>query len=389
MNGTPGPRGEQGTSSVVLGIAASHSTLMNTHWAEVEHHPGAHEFRAGLQRAAQRLADAKPDALIIIGSNHFRGFFLDLMPAVTIGVGECLGAGEAGTPGGRLPVDTELGRALAFSLVQRGFEPAFSLRLTVDHGITHSLQYLAPGLDVPIVPIVINMFAPPLPTLRRIHELGTAIGDIVRAMPGGRRVAVIASGGMSHQLPWPKWFAAMNDDDRFLVDAWLNGREAWSRFEVRRRQIIRSAKSRINEAFDHEVLSMLEAGDISPLLEMTSDDIERVGGNGAQEIRSWVALAGALGHYRGTTLAYAAIDEWLTGMGVLLAEPPAPTSWSLPAQSGVGDDILDSTARNRPCRALRRCERTAYSHACRGARRGRRHAARHQRSPGGVRQEHP
>jgi len=315
-------------SSIVLGVAASHSTLMNTHWADVDHLPEAHEFRAGLRKAAERIAGAKPDAIIVIGSNHFRGFFLDLMPAITLGVGECLGAGEAGTPGGPLPVDVDLARGLAFALVERGFDPAFSLRLTVDHGITHSLQYLVPDLDVPIVPIVINMFAPPLPTLRRVHDLGVAIGEYVRCGGGGKRVVVIASGGLSHRLPWPKWFHALSEDDRFLVEAWLNGRNAWPQYEVRRRQLIRAAKPDINPDFDHRFLSLLEAGDTQALREMSlqlsSADIDEQAGNGAQEIRSWVAMAASLGPFRGTTLAYAPIGEWLTGMGVLVAEPTTP-----------------------------------------------------------------
>jgi 2,3-dihydroxyphenylpropionate 1,2-dioxygenase len=308
-------------SSIVLGVGASHSTLMNTHWDDVAHLPGAQEFRSGLRKAAELIADARPDALVIIGSNHFRGFFLDMMPAVTIGVGECIGAGEAGTPAGLLPVDRELARQLVFSLVEREFDPAFSLRLTVDHGITHSLQHLVPALDIPIVPVVINMFAPPLPSLARVHAMGTAIGETIGSSSSRKRVAVIASGGLSHQLPWPKWYAALGEDDRFLVDAWLNGRHSWSEYEVRRRQIIRNATPRINPDFDRRVLAMLEAGDITRILSMTAADVEQEAGNGAQEIRSWIAMAGALGSYRGTTLAYAAVDEWLTGMGVIACHP--------------------------------------------------------------------
>jgi 2,3-dihydroxyphenylpropionate 1,2-dioxygenase len=319
-------------SSIVLGVGASHSTLMNTHWAEVDHLPAAHEFKAGLQKAAELIRAAKPDAIVILGSNHFRGFFLDLMPAITIGVSECLGAGEAGTPAGRLPVDTALARRLAFSLVDRGFDPAFSLRLTVDHGITHSLQHLVPDLDVPIVPIVINMFAPPLPTLGRIHNLGTAIGDIVGGDEDGKRVVVIASGGLSHRLPWPKWFETFSDDDRFLVDAWLNGRDSWSQYEVRRREIIRAAQPQISPDFDRRLLDLLEAGDTAALRDMSlatsSADLEEQAGNGAQEIRSWIAMAASLGPFRGTTLAYAPIEEWLTGMGVLVAEPLAAATGS-------------------------------------------------------------
>ncbi|GAA2404608.1 2,3-dihydroxyphenylpropionate 1,2-dioxygenase [Actinomadura vinacea] len=308
-------------STVVLGVGASHSTLMNTHWDEVDHLPGAHRFRDGLAEARELLAQARPDAVVVIGSNHFRGFFLDMMPAFTVGVGEVNGAGEAGTPGGPLPVDTALARHLVDSLVDGGFDPAFSLRLTVDHGITHSLQYLVPDLDVPVVPVVVNMFAPPLPSLRRCHALGEAIGAAVRSDGAAGRVAVIASGGLSHRLPWPKWYDALSEDDRFLIRAWLNGRDSWSEYEVRRRQIIRTAEPDINPGFDERFLDLLDRGDLARILDMTSDELTAEAGNGAQEIRSWIAMAAAVGPATGRTLAYAPIDAWLTGMGVAALHP--------------------------------------------------------------------
>jgi 2,3-dihydroxyphenylpropionate 1,2-dioxygenase len=323
-------------SRVVLGVGASHSTLMNTHWQEVDHLPAAHRFRDGLAAARDALAAARPDAVVIIGSNHFRGMFLDLMPAYTVGVGEVLGAGEAGTPHGPLPVDTDLARRVVDGMVADGFDPAFSLRLTVDHGITHGLQHLLPGLDVPIVPVVINMFAPPLPAVRRCHELGQAIGRAIAGDGEQKRVAVIASGGLSHRLPWPKWFAALSDDDQFLVQAWLNGRESWGDYEVRRREIIRAASPDINEGFDRWFLGLVEAGDVGPVLDHTSERIDAEAGNGAQEIRSWVAMAGAVGPGTGRTLAYSAIPEWLTGMGVAALEPAGSTTAPTTAGETVG-----------------------------------------------------
>lgn len=308
-------------STVVLGLGASHSTLMNTHWAEVDHLPQAHAFRDGLGAARDLLAAARPDAVVVIGSNHFRGMFLDLMPAFTVGVSEVLGAGEAGTPKGALPVDTELARTVVDTMVTNGFDPAFSLRLTVDHGITHSLQHLVPGLDVPIVPVVVNMFAPPLISLRRAHALGEVLGQAIREDGQDKRVAVIASGGLSHRLPWPAWFAAQSDDDRFLVEAWLNGREDWGRYEIRRREIIRAAAPDVNPDFDRWFLSLVEAGDLGPVLDRSNADLELEAGNGSQEIRSWVAMAAAVGSGTGHTLAYADVPEWLTGMGVAALLP--------------------------------------------------------------------
>ncbi|WP_028471543.1 MEMO1 family protein [Nocardioides alkalitolerans] len=307
-------------STVVAGVAASHSTLMNTHWAEVDHLPDAHRFRDGLHAARDYLAEKKPDAVVVIGSNHFRGLFLDLMPSITVGVAEVNGAGEAQTPAGPLPVDTALAKSLVDGLVQDGFDPAFSLRLTVDHGITHSLQHLVPDLDVPIVPVVLNMFAPPLIPLPRARAIGETVRRVIEADGADKRVAVIASGGLSHRLPWPDWAAALSDDDRFLVEAWLNGREQWKEFEVRRRQIIRAAEPDINPDFDRDFLAQLAAGDLSPTLALTNDEVEKVAGNGAQEIRSWIAMAAAVGG-RGRTLAYAPVDEWLTGMAVAVVDP--------------------------------------------------------------------
>jgi len=312
-------------STVVAGVAASHSTLMNTHWAEVDHLKAAHRFKEGLEEARAFIADQRPDTIVVIGSNHFRGLFLDLMPSITIGVGEVLGAGEANTPEGELPVDRDLAKGLVDTLIADSFDPAFSLRLTVDHGITHSLQHLVPALDVPIVPVVVNMFAPPLITLPRAHLLGTSIARAVARDGAGKRVLVLASGGLSHRLPWPDWSQTLNDDDRFLVEAWLNGRYQWQEYEVRRRSIIRAAEPDINSDFDRDFLAQLESGDLSRTLALSSHDIEKIAGNGAQEIRSWIAMTSAVGEGRGRTLAYEPIDEWLTGMGVAVFEPTQST----------------------------------------------------------------
>lgn len=135
---------------------------------------------------------------------------------------------------------------------------------------------------------------------------------------------MIASGGLSHHLPWPKWFSALTDDDRFLVQAWLNGRTSWTEYEVRRRQIIRAAESNISETFDEWFLDLLEKGDLTSLLAKSDEQIEQEGGNGAHELRAWIAMSAALatsGPTKARTLAYGAVPNWLTGMGVSLTTP--------------------------------------------------------------------
>lgn len=310
-------------SSVVLGVAASHSTLMNTHWDRVVHRDRAERFRDALHAARDALAAAAPDAVVVIGSNHFRGFWLDLVPPFTMGVGEVVASGESGTPKGPLHVDVDLARALAQSVVDAEVDLAISARMQVDHGQTHAVQYLLAGLDVPLVPVVVNMFAPPLPTLRRCATLGRALRTAVEALPGDRRIAVVASGGLSHRLPWPDWRAPQSDDEHFMVEAWLNGRTHWEDYEGRRREIVLSAEAVIDEEWDRHVLELVEAGRLPELTSWTTERIGQVAGNGAQEVRAWVAMSAALGDAPGRSLAYEPMPEWLTGMAVAVVDPAA------------------------------------------------------------------
>lgn len=319
-------------SSIVLGVGASHSTLMNTHWDKVVHTDRAEAFRDSLATARQRLADARPDVVVIIGSNHFRGFFLDMIPAFTLGVGEVIAAGEAGTPKGPQKTDPVFAQQVATQLVEAGVEVAISARLQIDHGQSHAIQYLLDGIDVPVVPLVINVFAQPLPTLARCAELGRRLADAVDAVADGRRVAVVASGGLSHQLPWPSdWSDPQNDDEEFLVDAWLNGRGEWERFDKRRREIIVAAQPCIFEDFDNKFLADLEAGRLEDYLSLTTAQIEEVAGNGGQELRTWLTMAAALGFAPGEALCYSPMPEWLTGMGTAVVDPASPRTTGVSA----------------------------------------------------------
>jgi 2,3-dihydroxyphenylpropionate 1,2-dioxygenase len=309
-------------SKIVLGVGASHSTLMNTHWDKVVHTDRAEAFRDALSTARQRIADARPDVVVIVGSNHFRGFWLDLIPSFTMGVGEVIAAGESGTPKGPQRTDPDFAQALASQLVEAGTEVAISARLQIDHGQSHAIQYLLDGLDVPVVPLVVNVFAQPLPTLARCAQLGENLAAAISQFPGDRRVAVIASGGLSHQLPWPSdWTQPDGDDEAFLVEAWLNGRGEWERYDKRRREIIVAARPTIFSEFDQTFLDDLEHGRLRRYASMTTASLEAVAGNGGQELRTWLVMAAALGFAPGKTLAYSPMPEWLTGMGAAVIEP--------------------------------------------------------------------
>lgn len=309
-------------SEIVVGIAASHSTLMNTHWDQTEDRAGAEAYRDGLATARDLVAAAAPDVALVVGSNHFRGLWLDLMPSFTLGVGDVVASGESGTPKGPLPTRPEFAHHLLAQSVDAGFDLAFSGRLQVDHGISHAVQYVLDGLDVPVTPLIVNMFAPPLPRLDRCVALGEALGRAIRSHPGDLRVAVIASGGLSHALPWPDWREPRGDDDEFMVQAWLNGRENWADYDARRREIILQADPWLNQDFDHDVLDRLAAGSLRDLVRLDGE-LTELAGNGANELRSWLLMAAACGFAPGRPIAYAPMPEWRTGMAVGAIETPA------------------------------------------------------------------
>jgi len=310
---------------LVLGIAASHSTLMNREPLPGEQPvPGSQEFKETLAAARQMLVDARPDAVLVVGSNHFRGIYLDLMPQFVLGVEECIGMGEAGTPSGPLTVHGELGHHVVSELVENeGFDVAFSQRLEADHGITHALQYLLPDRRTPIVPLIVNVFAPPMATVARSQAIGEAIRRAIESMDSDLRVAVVASGGLSHQLPWPDWRTPQSDDDEFLVEAWLEGRKEWQTYTERRRSIISGGRAQINAEFDQELLADLVAGSVPKVTTKSTLEILELAGNGGQEIRTWVIAAAVMNNTPAKVLFYQPIPEWLIGAGAVVFEPTA------------------------------------------------------------------
>jgi len=309
-------------AKIVMGIGASHTTLMNTQWDKVDHLPEAHAFRDALTAASSELHALRPDAVLVVGSNHFRGHWLDLMPAFTLGVDEIVASGEHGTPSGEQLCAPELALELANRLVDAEFDLAFSTRLGIDHGISHAIQYLTLENGIPIIPLMVNCFAPPLPKLSRCLGLGRAIRRAMEAMSDDVSIAVIASGGLSHQLPFPDWRKPESDNDSFLVDSWKNGRGDWEHYERRRRAIIVNAPPQLNEAFDIDLLQAFSTGRTEAWASNVSDvELLRSAGNGANEIRNWLIMHAALDFAAGKALAYSPMPDWLTGMGVFTCNP--------------------------------------------------------------------
>lgn len=270
--------------------------------------------------ASERVRDLRPELIVVFGPDHVRNFFFDMMPAFCIGVETVTGYGDYSSPQGSFPTSPQIAERIAETVGTMGFDPAVSYNMGVDHGISQPYAALLPDLDIPILPIMVSSGGPPLPTFRRCHEFGKAVGEAIRKHPGRERVVVVGSGGMSHSPPSVS--PADPELSKETRDYVINGRPHVDQFNAaRERSSLARRKSGgtgpINEGWDKWVLDCLQ-NDISPLLDLSNAALRAEGGTGGQELRSWIAAMGAWGD-RARTADYVPVPTWITGMGCITA----------------------------------------------------------------------
>lgn len=306
-------------------VAMSHSPSWNLSmdWTG----PGQRYVQA-VGDARARAALARPDAMVVFGPDHCRNFFFDLMPAFCIGVERITGFGDFDSPGGSLPGAPILARHIADTVMERGFDPALSWNMGVDHGMTQPYAALAPDLNTPLVPIMISAGGPPLPSPRRCYEFGQAVGRGIRSAAGSERVLVVGSGGLSHSPPSVSPDdAALSADNRDYV---INGRARAAAFNASREKMSRERREAggvgpVNSTWDRWFLEQIANGDVEPILKMTSDELLTEAGVGGQEVRAWIAALGAWSA-QVDHIAYEAVPTWITGMGCIAAFTPQTES---------------------------------------------------------------
>lgn len=273
---------------IVAAAAASHAPSIGT----IRDPSVSPEWRRvfdGFGTVREAFAKARPDVLVVVANDHLDSFFLSAMPAFAIGAApeyppadEGYGRPESPPILGR----EDLGTFLVEQAYEAGFDPLIARELAVDHGVNIVYPLVRPERDLPIVPIIQNTAAPPLPTARRCWQLGRFLAGAIARWPGEERVALIGTGGLAHQL---------------------GGRNmGW-----------------IAEDFDRRMLDLLTAGPREDLAALTNAEIDAAG-NGTNEIRNWITVAAAVGDAPGRVVAYEKI--LVTGTGIVL--------WDLPSDSG-------------------------------------------------------
>ncbi len=227
---------------------------------------------------------AQIDTLIVFTSEHIVNLQPRMAPPFVIGTGQS----HRAFPEPQFNLEPvvrhghpDLANHLVECLYDQGFDPAHSSELRLDHGTTLPLQQLNVSPRVRIVPIVINTLFQPLPSLQRCRAFGAAVSRALESYEAGGRIALLATGGISHSVGEP----GMDQNDA---------------------------------EFDAAFINALLNNDLDVACDYSNATLDALG-NGTHEIRSWIAVSAAAQPLRPkqvTAIPYA--PGWYTGVHQLL-----------------------------------------------------------------------
>jgi 2,3-dihydroxyphenylpropionate 1,2-dioxygenase len=261
---------------IVAAVGTCHTPYMFTRPPD-ENPQQLDQAGAAMRELGKVLDETRPDAILFFGSDHVETFSVTCVPTFAIIAGSRAIARFAGREH-TLPVHRDLAEDILDKLVvDHNFDLAYSEDAELGHAFSIPFEYVIGGRNIPVVPFFTNVYMPPLPTPRRCAALGQAVAEIVRGRK--ERVAVIASGGMSHFPGTRKYLHPEFDFDRWLV-------------------------------------SQFETGNADALLNMTGTQLDEVGNT---EMLNWATMFGAIGPQEGELIDY--IPTWHHGLCMMRFMP--------------------------------------------------------------------
>jgi protocatechuate 4,5-dioxygenase, beta chain len=212
-------------------VGVTHNPLL---WRTMQPEPldqGLADVAAGFMQLAGWLDARRPDAVLVIGTDHMTRFTTENMPAFLIGKAARHPAifwnetREFGIPQMELEGDPAIAGGLLRGGLQRGFDLAYSDAMRLDHAFVVPYAFLFPGGGPPLIPLFTNCIAPPLPPAARFLQLGHMLRDAIEALPGAQRIAIVASGHLSVEVGGPRQFSGAPDPtfDRTMTELFAQG----------------------------------------------------------------------------------------------------------------------------------------------------------------------
>jgi 2,3-dihydroxyphenylpropionate 1,2-dioxygenase len=287
------------------------------------------EVDAALAAVRERVLAWAPQRIVLIGPDHYNGFFNEVMPPFCIG-DAAEAVGDYLTPAGLLNVDGGAAIELATHLMDDDFDLAVSRRMRVDHGFAQALQVIWGGLDTPpLVPIFMNAVAAPgIPRLRRCRRLGESIGRWLDA--SAQRTLLIGSGGLSHEPPVP----TLAHPDPAVRERITVRREAGAaEREAKTRRVMAAgvalaagdpSMKPLAPEWDARWMDAIAEGRLDALTTLDEAGITRDAGLSGHESKTWLIARAALpADARCAFRWYRAIPEWIAGYGAMFVHTGA------------------------------------------------------------------
>jgi len=277
---------------VVSAMAMTHSPGLTGWFDRAPEHQRV-EARRALGEMRERLAAARPDVIVLFTNDHLLNWPINNTPEYTVGIGaEHLGPADwydewLALAKYRIPGHPALARYLVNEGARRRLAFAYLRQMQFDDGVSVPMHYLNPMSSIPLVPVSMNCTVPPIPTPERAYQVGSTLREMLNAFPGTERIAVLATGGLSHEPGGPRYF--------------------W-----------------VDEEFDVWFLDLLKKGDHATLLrECTLERMEEAGSGGTAELLAWIlVLAFTAGP--ADVLAYMPAIAWRSGTGMVVWNHLAP-----------------------------------------------------------------
>ena len=217
-------------AKIVGAIATSHTPTIgfafDTH---KQQDPVWAPIFAGYEPVQKWLAEKQPDVLFLIYNDHVTSFFFDHYSHFALGIGEEFPVADEGGGPRKLPAlkgHPKLAQHIAMGLVADEFDLSFFQARGLDHGAFSPLSLLwphEPEWPGAVVPLQVGVLEFPTPTARRCYRLGKSLRKAIESYPEDLKVAIVGTGGLSHQVhgeragfnntPWDYEFMDLLVDD--------------------------------------------------------------------------------------------------------------------------------------------------------------------------------
>ncbi len=249
---------------IIGGVAASHTpTIGFAYDQHKQDDPSWAPIFKAFKPVENWFKEKKPDAIVYIFNDHVTSFFFDHYSSFTLGIGEEYPVADEGGSSRDLPPvkgDPKLAAHIANSLVTDEFDLAYFQGKPLDHGFFSPMSVLLDRPDgqwpTKIVPLQVGVLQFPIPTAARCYKLGKALRRAIESYPEDIDVAVVATGGLSHQV---------------------HGEGAGFN----------------NPEWDHKFLDAI-TDDPTGLTAMTHAEYAKLGGFEGAEVIMWLVMRGAL-----------------------------------------------------------------------------------------------